>query len=676
MPIRSLSALEQKDPENITSYALLDVAGNDIADTAREEMGQNKGTRDYYYHVLETSQRFVSPVEISRSTNEPVIYFSAPVWSEAGDLLGVLRLRYRAEVLQKFLAANTGLAGAGSYGFLVDEYNVRLAHAVEPGMQFKSVEPLEEDVWRHLMEARRLPAASQKEMTTHLPGLARAIQNAAEQPYYVGDVGGMLPAEGQAGSIEQSAIVTLQNRPWKLVYSVDRDQLLAPVEAQTRNNALLALLVAGGAALGGFLLAQLLSTPITQLTQVARTLASGDLTAQAPVIPGSEIGGLASAFNAMTVQLRMTLEGLEERVNERTLELERRATQLRAAAEVGSAVASVRVLDELLPQLTHLISERFGYYHVGIFLLDPTSEYAVLRAANSEGGQVMLNRGHRLKVGEVGIVGYAVAKKEPRLALDVGQDAVYYRNPDLPETRSELALPLIAGGQVLGALDVQSLQASAFSTDVIATLQILADQVAVAIDNARLFTENQSALQAARRAYGEVSRDAWNRLLRTRSEFGYLANRQDIIYPSTQPWTPEMIQAGQTGQTVQSADGSIVVPIKDRDSVLGVMRLRKPPGRSWSREELELADTITQQLFLAMESARIYQETQARAERERLAGEITSQMRASNDPQAILQTAVSQLRQALQAQRAQVLVRPLQADADDHSSEESPAADR
>jgi GAF domain-containing protein len=372
----------------------------------------------------------------------------------------------------------------------------------------------------------------------------------------------------------------------------------------------------------------------------------------------------------MTRQLRMTLEGLEERIVERTQELERRALQLRLAAEVGSVVASVRVLDELLPQVARLISERFGYYHVGIFLLDPSGEYAVLRAANSEGGQRMLARNHRLKVGEVGIVGYAVARREARIALDVAQDQVHYKNPDLPETRSELALPLMVGGQVLGALDVQSTQPLAFSTDVIATLQILADQVAIAIENARLFTENQAALEAARRAYGQISREAWDRLLRARTEFGYMANRQDALFPSTQSWTPEMEEANRTGEVVQGGDGSVAIPIKDRDVVLGVIRLRKPEELPWSPEEVELADTLSRQLFLALEAARLYQETQARAERERLAGEITTRMRSSNDPQTILQTAVRELRSALKVQRAQILVQPIQVDLDDAEPEE------
>ncbi|MEA3351442.1 MAG: histidine kinase N-terminal 7TM domain-containing protein, partial [Chloroflexota bacterium] len=218
----------------------------------------------------------------------------------------------------------------------------------------------------------------------------------------------------------------------------------------------------------------------------------------------------------------VTLQDITERKREQVT-MERRSQQLQAAAEVGQAAVTLRNLDELMPQVTQLISQRFSFYHVGIFLLDDHHEFAVLQAANSESGQRMLNRGHRLKVGEVGIVGYVTAQQEARIALDVGTDAVFFDNPDLPETRSEMALPLIIGGELLGAIDVQSKREAAFSDEDINVLQILADQIAIAIENARLFTEHNEALKTARRAYSELSQEAWGELLRTQPELGFIS---------------------------------------------------------------------------------------------------------------------------------------------------------
>jgi GAF domain-containing protein len=159
-------------------------------------------------------------------------------------------------------------------------------------------------------------------------------------------------------------------------------------------------------------------------------------------------------------------------------------------------------------QTVQLISSYFGYYHAGIFILDDVREYAVLQAANSEGGQRMLARGHKLRIGQVGIVGNVADIGVPRIALDVGDDAIFFNNPDLPLTRSEIALPLKARGQVIGVLDVQSIDEAAFSNDDVETLQVLADQVALALDNARLLKESRDALEELRNLYGQRTRQA------------------------------------------------------------------------------------------------------------------------------------------------------------------------
>jgi putative methionine-R-sulfoxide reductase with GAF domain len=208
-------------------------------------------------------------------------------------------------------------------------------------------------------------------------------------------------------------------------------------------------------------------------------------------------------------ELQNERTNLELRIEERTQALDKRTNQLQAVAESGRSITTFRNLSELLRQAAEIIHKNFEYYHVGIFLLDERREYAVLAASNSEGGQRMLERQHQLKVGGASIVGYAIEHAEARIALDVGQDAVYFDNPDLPQTRSEMALPLIVSGQILGALDVQSTEAQAFTEDDVATLQILAEQIAVAIQNANLFSEAEKSLEAARIGYGEISREAW-----------------------------------------------------------------------------------------------------------------------------------------------------------------------
>src|SRR5919108_140765 len=174
--------------------------------------------------------------------------------------------------------------------------------------------------------------------------------------------------------------------------------------------------------------------------------------------------------------------------------LQRRAKQFESIAHVARTISSTRNLDVLLSQITTVISQEFGFYHVGIFLLDTAKEYAVLSAANSPGGKYMLERGHRLRIGETGLVGFVTATGKPRVAMDTGADAVFFDNPDLPETRSEMALPLHVGEDIIGALDVQSTEPNSFLQEDINILSTLADQVSIAIQNARQFEETRKVL--------------------------------------------------------------------------------------------------------------------------------------------------------------------------------------
>jgi len=356
-----------------------------------------------------------------------------------------------------------------------------------------------------------------------------------------------------------------------------------------------------------------------------------------------EVGLLSSTFNNMTRRLRDQVTDLEKRVAERTQALEQRAQQIQAAADIGNAAARIRDVKYLLPQAVQMIALRFNYYHVGIFLLDEKGEYALLTAANSEGGQRMLARKHKLPVGKVGIVGYVTATGQPRIALDVGQDAIFFDNPDLPETRSEMALPLLAGEKVLGALDVQSTQEAAFSEDDIVTLKVLADQLSIAIENANLFAETQLAAEAARRAYGEVSIHDWQKLLQEKQEtLGYVSFQEDQAVPVSGESQPGFQEAAATGKPAISNDGTTLhVPIAVRGRSIGAIQIDKAQGSGrWSQDDIEVAHSLAEQLSTALESARLYGDASRRANRERLLSEISAKVGATIRMDSILATAV------------------------------------
>ncbi|MBN1933011.1 MAG: GAF domain-containing protein [Anaerolineae bacterium] len=343
---------------------------------------------------------------------------------------------------------------------------------------------------------------------------------------------------------------------------------------------------------------------------------------------------------------------LEVTVEERTRELARRTRYLEVTSAIAREATSELELNALMTNVVNSISREFDFYHTALFLIDPTGEWAELKAAANEGGLKMLARGHRLRVGQEGMVGYVSRRGQSRIALDTGQDHVFFSNPDLPLTRSEAALPLRARGQVIGVLDVQSSAPEAFTPEDVAVLQSLADQIATAINNARLFQQVEESAAAERRAFGGLSAQAWASLLSLQTDLGFVSNRQTTL-PAGDTWTPQMQTAFTQGQMAADArDTSLAIPIKVRDRVIGVIDGRKPDGSGqWTPEEIAMMQALAEQSALALESARLYQDTQRRAARERMIGEVTGRIRETLDVEAVLKTAADEIRQALQLER-------------------------
>ncbi len=233
---------------------------------------------------------------------------------------------------------------------------------------------------------------------------------------------------------------------------------------------------------------------------------------------------------------------------------QRRVMHLEAGAQVAQELGSIFDPDQLLERAAFLISRSFGFYHTGIFLVDETEEWAVLRAASSEGGRKMLEHGHRLRRGE-GMVGWVLVHRQPRVALDVGQDAVHFANPFLPATRSEVALPLMVGNRLIGVLDVQSTEEAAFDQDDVRALTFLAAQLAVALDNAIRLRGEAEQLEATSAFYRMVrrlsaattSRDVYEAMMTTLAEY---EPTQAILYLRDQEegrlWVSAQFQSGKS----------------------------------------------------------------------------------------------------------------------------------
>ena len=385
---------------------------------------------------------------------------------------------------------------------------------------------------------------------------------------------------------------------------------------------------------------------------------------------------LSQEFNKTQEVLKSTMNALsdehahlEDRVVERTANLkeatlsaQKRAESLHAISELSHAVALIQDPDELFSAIARLISENFGFYHVGVFMNDEHNQYTRLRAANSEGGQRLLAQGYQFEIGQPDIISQVAATGKTMFAANINDDPMRYSHTDLPDTRSEIALPLAIGPQILGVLDLQNTEEMTFSEQDAEFMDILAHQVSIAIENTRLLSETRRALSEARAVYGQYMHQAWQQLpgASLTPGYRYLGAKVDSI---NQPLDlPEVKSAFQTGQIVMptNRNPNIAVPLKLREEIIGVLDIRSnTPDRQWTENEMALVQAVAERVALAIENARLFEETTRRADRERTVSEITARIRNENDPQTMLQTALNELKNALGA--SEIRVRPYSA---------------
>lgn len=387
--------------------------------------------------------------------------------------------------------------------------------------------------------------------------------------------------------------------------------------------------------------------PIKVLAQTSENFAAGKLSARAPIERKDEIGALAYSYNQMASQLQEIIGGLEQRVNDRTRDLENQTLRLRMAAEIARDAAAARSLGSLLERSTRLIASRFDFYHTGIFLLDQDHEYAVLAASSSEAGGQMAVNNQWPRVGDFGIIGRAAASGETRILLDTDPDAAFFGHAALPATRSELVLPLKAENSVIGVLDIHSDQPQAFDEDDIAIMQNLADQLATAIERTRLLQELENSIKELESAYGRYTREGWKSLSDT-PQTGSKGYRFDNIalepLSELQDIEKDALETGITIKaSTQHAAGqtSVAIPIKLRGQTIGVIsvKLREEP-RENTVSTIELA---SERLASALESARLYEEARLRADREQSITQVATAISASTSYEDILQTTVREI---------------------------------
>jgi PAS domain S-box-containing protein len=440
---------------------ILDLQGNILFSTNPLHEGQSQAEADYF--VNGQSKTYIQAVYTSSLTGKPTITIATPLFNVSKRRVGVLAAHLSLERVDRIILESTALGQSGE------------TYLIDRSKNFVS-------------QARLLQADYPEGL--HSLGIDSALQGKDGYGLYLNYKG--IPVIGVYRWIDDQNVALLVEIPQSDAFSQAR--VLA--SGVMLVGILISIVLAGGV----YLLARQIARPILAITAAATRAASGDLTMTAPVMTEDELGLLAGAFNKMTAQLRELIGSLEDRVAGRTAELEQRARQMQTAAEISRAATGTLDLEELLQHSVELMRERFDLYYVGLFLVDAERAYAWLRAATGEPGQRMMTLGHRLELAETSMIGWCIQNSQARIALDVGQDAVRFNNPFLPETRSEIALPLFTRREVIGALSVQSSQPQAFTQADITVLQSMTDQLANAIGNARLYAAAQQELTDRQRA--------------------------------------------------------------------------------------------------------------------------------------------------------------------------------
>ncbi len=595
------------EEEQYTEVMVLNTQGEVVISTIPENEGVNFGNQLFFRQG--TLRFYAGFVDIPSFGTENLIV-AVPIYGIDGRVIrGILALRSNASSIRNVMENTPGFENAETY--LVDKNYQAVTKTRTPTIKVSTQASLEA-ILNNISDGQDL------------------YNN------YAGE-----PVLGHYKWFDEMQVAIIAEVPLSFVVTSSIRSLVG--------SAILAIFVISIAIAAVAISARSIVQPITSLAQITENFAAGKLSARASVDRRDEIGALARSYNFMASEFQSVIGELEQRVIDRTRDLEGQTHRLRVTAEISRDLASARVLGDLLERSAHLILNRFGFDHVAIYLLDGNREYAVLAASPTEAGRQLLANDYQIRVGELSVVGRVSATGEPRISRDTSIDAVFLHNPLLPNTRSEMALPLKAENSVIGVLDLQSNTPNTFSEDDLSIMQILADQLAAAIERTRLLQEVERSLQELEAAYGQYTRDNWRNVAENTLK-GKVGYRFDNIRVESITELPEIgLEALQKGTTVtvngneqqRDKQSHVAIPIKLRGHPIGVISLKLKEG--YSEDIISTVEQAGERLASAFESARLYEEARLRADREQSISQISAAISSSNSYEEILQTTIREI---------------------------------
>ena len=457
----------------INSVGLMDKNGIDVADTVKGDVGTNKATHIYVSQPLQTGLPY-STTQISPTTHKFSLYFSAPVRDANDNVIGVLRIRYDASVLQQIVtdtANELNLPEASAA--LLDENQIFLAHSTQPQAILKSVVPFSQDTLTKLQASGRLPEGqSADDLSVNLPDLNLGLSQAANNAVFSAEIFDEEAAVDKG--VEEIGAVQMKEQPWTVVVAQPQSIFLTPVVDLRRTYIVYTLVIAALIVIATILLARYIAQPLVDLTSATQKIAAGDLTVRANVTTKDEFGALSQVFNEMTGKLI------------------RRASELATVAQVSTEAMQTTDTDILLQRVVDQTKSAFNLYHAHIYLLNEAKDTLVLTYGAGEVGRQMVAEQRSIPLDrEQSLVARAARTRSGVIVNDVYADPGFLPHPLLPETRSEMAVPMTAGDVVIGVFDVQSDVIGRFTDEDIAIQTTLASQIASAVQTARSYTEVQ-----------------------------------------------------------------------------------------------------------------------------------------------------------------------------------------
>jgi GAF domain-containing protein len=335
---------------------------------------------------------------------------------------------------------------------------------------------------------------------------------------------------------------------------------------------------------------------------------------------------LEKEFFEAQKQIDTTLHTLKEERNNLENRVQERTAQLRKINEIGRNVSEILDVEQLFAHASKYIENEFNFYYSAFYLMDASEKWAELSYASGDAGMVLRENKHRLDLEGKSSIVKSIRLKSSQITTELNQ--IRLENPLLPYTRSQLALPLIVGEKILGVLDMHSTKENVFTTQDVDAYQNMANSIATAIENSRLFQEAQQTLAEMRATQRQYLQGAW----------GLLASEKPIEY--------------EIGDNEIINENSIEIPLSLRDQVIGQIEMTNTT--EWTPEQKNLVEAIVAQATLALENARLVEESQSSAAQERLTNEIIAKIWASSNMDNILQTAVRELGRSLEATEVEI----------------------